>query len=181
MSPRERPCRLPRRRVWLVWPITLAMCGGLAAACGPATPAAAPTPTDDVAAMKRRAASQVLNAFEGAVAGEQPPASIGTALRRKIAGEIGLPAGSHIAAWEPQRPVQWRETPPPDYLDPEVTTVMRATFREGRGRTEDPTVPGGAGVYPFDMRGVTFDVLLEERDGAWVPTDLAVNEPVDGR
>ncbi len=58
---------------------------------------------------------------------------------------------------------------------------MRATFRGGRGVTDDPEAFGGPTQTPYDLAGLTFEVLLEKRGGEWVATDLADNDQVDGR
>ncbi len=83
--------------------------------------------------------------------------------------------------WEPERPVVWEEVSPPPGYDEESAAVIRATFRGGRGVTDDPEAFGGPTQHPYDLAGMTFEVLLEKRGGEWVATDLADNDRVDGR
>ena len=139
----------------------------------------APVPTPGDAPNKERLAQLVLDGFEAAVAGRPPPPGLGAEIRRKIAAEVGPADGSHTALWEPLRPVVWEEAPPPDGYEQDAAAVMRATLRGGRGRTEDPSIPNG--VFPYDLAGTTFEVLLESRGGEWAATDLAYADRVDGR
>ncbi len=143
------------------------------------------TPTQDELARKEQIAQRVLDAYQAAVEGEPLPRGLAPAVERRIREEVGYPDASHVVAWQPQRPIVWEEVPPPPGYDEETAAVMRATFRGGKGRTEDPsvapTITVNWGIYPYDLAGMTFEVLLEKRGGEWVATDVADNDGVDGR
>ncbi len=154
-----------------------------AAACGPdrdPTPVP-PSPTLDELARKREVAQRALDAYQAAVEGEPLPTGISPELKEEIASQVNPAGRIRTVVWEPQRPIVWEEAPPPPGYDEETATVMRATFRGGRGVTDDPEAFGGPTRHPYDLAGMTFEVLLEKRSGEWVATDVADNNRVDGR
>lgn len=164
--------------------IALAIFTLAAAACGPDRDGPAPVPpgpTPDELARKEEIARRVLDAYRAAVEGEPLPAGITPRLRREIASQVNPSGRIRTVVWEPERPVVWDEVPPLPGYDPERAAVMRATFRGGRGVTDDPEAFGGPTRIPYDMTGLTFEVLLERRGGEWVATDVADNGRVDGR
>ncbi len=146
-----------------------------------ASPGLLPTATPDELARKEEIAQRVLDAYQAAVEGKPLPASISPELRQEIASQINPSGRVRTVVWEPERPVVWEEVSPPPGYDEESAAVMRATFRGGRGVTDDPEAFGGPTQTPYDLAGLTFEVLLEKRGGEWVATDLADNDQVDGR
>ncbi len=144
-------------------------------------PGLLPTPTPDELARKEEIAQRVLDAYQAAVEGKPLPAGVSPELRHAIASQINPSGRVRTIVWEPQRPVVWEEVSPPPGYDEESAAVMRATFRGGRGVTDDPEAFGGPTQTQYDLAGMTFEVLLEKRGGEWVATDLADNDRVDGR
>ncbi len=146
-----------------------------------AAPGPLPTPTPGELAPKEEIAQRVLDAYQAAVEGKPLPGGISPELRQEIASQINPSGRVRTVVWEPERPVVWEEVSPPPGYDEESAAVMRATFRGGGGVTDDPEAFGGATQTPYDLAGMTFEVLLEKRGGDWVATDLADNDQVDGR
>jgi hypothetical protein len=153
------------------------------AACGPgrdSPPTLPPSPTPDELARKERIAQRALDAYQAAVGGKPLPSGVSPELREEIVSQINPSGRIRTVVWEPERPVVWEQVPPPPGYDPESASVMRATFRGGRGVTDDPEAFGGPTRIPYDLAGLTFEVLLERRGGAWVATDVVENGRVDG-
>ncbi len=147
---------------------------------GMAAPRLLPTATPDDLARKEEIAQRVLDAYQAAVEGQPLPPGISPELREEIASQVNPSGRIRTVVWEPERPVVWEEAPPPPGYDEASAVVMRATFRGGRGVTDDPEAFGGPTRHPYDLAGMTFDVLLEKQGGEWVATDLA-DDQVDGR
>ncbi len=139
------------------------------------------TPTPDELARKREVAQRALDAYQAAVEGEPLPTGISPELKEEIASQVNPAGRIRTVVWEPQRPIVWEEAPPPPGYDEDTAAVMRATFRGGRGVTDDPEAFGGPTRHPYDLAGMTFEVLLEKRGDEWVATDVADNDRVDGR
>ena len=156
-----------------------------AAACGPDRQddaAVAPaSSTPDELDRKEEIARRVLDAYQSAVEGESLSADISPELGEEIASQVNPSGRIRTVVWLPERPIVWEEVPPPPGYDEETTAVMRATFRGGRGVTDDPEAFGGPTQIPYDLAGMTFEVLLEKRGGEWVAADVADNDRVDGR